>query len=109
MHHSQIHIADTHCIHIWIAENRKIEKDTMIMLNLCHVILTFTTKHRFSKTVLQLTYTDQHSQYSISEAAKNLFQEGLTLAILHLLIGLCLYIGGPLNQLLDYFLTETTK
>ena len=35
--------------------------------------------------------------------------EYLTLAILHLLIGLRLYIGGPLNQLPNYFLIESTK
>ena len=35
--------------------------------------------------------------------------EYLTLAILHLLIGLRLYIGGPLNQLPNYLLTKTTN
>ena len=36
-------------------------------------------------------------------------EEDLTLAILHLLIGLHVYIGGPLNQLPNYFLTKSTK
>ena len=31
----------------------------MVLLNLRHVILTFAVKHRFSKIVLQFTYTDQ--------------------------------------------------
>ena len=72
----------------------------MIFLNLHRVIITFSTKQKFSKRVLHLTYIDQHSP-KLRSMHKNPTkeEEDLTLEILHLLIGLFLYIGGPLNQL----------
>ena len=89
----------------------------MILLNFCHVILFFATKYRVSKTVLQLTYTDQIHKYAQETQPKTVSlrgvqafpKEDLTLVILHLLTILHLYNDGPLNQLPNYFLTKSAK
>ena len=84
----------------------------MILLNIRHLILTFVAKHRFFETILQLTYTYPKSSQQIrlrKMRNKPTEDEALTLAILHLFIGLRLYIGGRLNQVPNYFLTKSTK
>ena len=80
----------------------------MILLNLRHVSLAFTTKHRFPKTVPQ-SHTKIKTKVTSIHKKQTLEKEGLTLAILYILISLCLYIHGALNQLPNYFLTESTK
>ena len=81
----------------------------MILLNLSHVILTFATKQRFSKPILQTQTHIQQVPKIIPQLSLRRILEPLTLALLNLFIGLRLYIGGPLNKIPNYFLTKTTK
>ena len=71
-------------------EKKKIGKDTMTLLNLCHVILTFAAQNNSSVHIhisKELSsFPDFNPPTSIS-----------TFTILDLLIVLCLYISGPLK------------
>ena len=98
---SQIHIAFTieaHKIVKW--ENKKEHNDSTQLL-LCHI--TSAQSHKFSKIVHRSTRVLQKVLFTKNDKII------LTLTIQHLLIGLCLYIQGPLRQLPNYILTNSTK